>query len=160
MTRSDLIKKGSGVVRNNAAFFNAFKDYLIEDWGQIPDGCFGCKFQTYFNRWAAQVNKGNTKEIKEKTLTEKKTEMKTYILKDKNFKTFFKGEVLSINSSDSQWSEFIAKDEKNKAYFSVLPLEVASEKEKEDGAEFISEKEKKNVKGTKKAPAEAVKEVE
>ncbi len=57
MTRQELIKKGSSEVRNNATAFSFFKSFLIEDWGAIPDGCFGCQFSTYFQSWKEYVDK-------------------------------------------------------------------------------------------------------
>jgi hypothetical protein len=57
MTRQELIKKGSSEVRNNATAISFFKKYLIEDWGKIPDGCFGCQFNNTFQKWKEYVNK-------------------------------------------------------------------------------------------------------
>jgi hypothetical protein len=160
MTREQLIKKGSSEVRNNATLFSFFKSFIIEDWGAIPDGCFGCKFSTYFNRWKKQVLNGSTNEVKEKILINKIKNMSTYILKDKNFKTYFLGEVLSANSSDAEWSIFLNKHEDKKSLFLVLPSEISTETEKEVEAEVVAKIEKKNVKRTKKASAEVVKDSE
>jgi hypothetical protein len=160
MTRQELIKKGSSEVRNNATAFSFFKSFLIEDWGAIPDGCFGCQFSTYFQRWKKQVLNGTTNQTKEKILINKSTNMSTYILKDKNFKTYFMGEVLSINSSDAEWVAFLKKHEDKKSLFMVLPSEFSTPKEKEVEAEVVAKIEKKNVKGTKKVSAEVVKDSE
>jgi hypothetical protein len=160
MTRQELIKKGSSEVRHNATAFSFFKSFLIEDWGAIPDGCFGCQFSTYFNRWKKQVLNGSTNETKEKILINKKTNMNTYILKDKNFKTYFMGEVLSVNSSDSEWVVFLKKHEDKKSLFTVLPREFSTPEEKEVEAVVVEAIEKKNVKRTKKASVEVVKDSE
>jgi hypothetical protein len=157
MTREELINKGSSSVRNNATLFVLFKEFLIEDWGGIPEGCFGCQFSTTFDRWKRQVLAGTTNETKEINLKNKDTDMNTYILKDKHFKTYFKGEVLSANSSDAEWKEFLEKSEENKARFLVLPSEFSTPKEKAEEAIVIEGIEKKNVKSTKKASAEAAK---
>jgi hypothetical protein len=157
MTREQLINKGSSEVRNNAALFDYFKNYLIEDWGALPDGCFGCQFSTTFDRWKRQVLQGTTGETKAITLLNKEANMNTYILKDKHFKTYFKGEVLSANSSDAEWREFLEKSEENKSKFLVLPSEFSTPKEKADEAIVIEAIEKKNVKSTKKVSAGAAK---
>jgi hypothetical protein len=154
MTREELINKGSSGVRNNATLFALFKEFLIEDWGGIPEGCFGCQFSTTFERWQRQVLSGTTKET---ILQKKDTDMNTYILKDKHFKTYFKGEVLSANSSDAEWKEFLEKSEENKARFLVLPSEFSTPKEKAEEAIVIEGIEKKNVKSTKKASVEVAK---
>jgi hypothetical protein len=158
MTREQLIKKGSSVVRNDATAFSFFKSFLIEDWGAIPDGCFGCKFSTYFDRWKKQVLNGTTNQTKE-VLTIKLKSMNTYILKDKNFRTYFMGEVLSVNSSDAEWVTFLKKHENQKSKFLVLPSEFSTPKEKEEEAVVVEAIEKKNVKRTKKASVEVVNEV-
>jgi hypothetical protein len=160
MTRQELIKKGSSEVRNNATAFSFFKAFLIEDWGAIPDGCFGCQFSTFFERWKRQVLNGTTNEVKEKILINKKINMNTYILKDKNFKTYFMGEVLSINSSDAEWVVYLKKHEDKKSLFTVLPSEISTETEKKEEGKVIEAIEKKNVKGTKKASVEVVKDSE
>jgi hypothetical protein len=160
MTREELIKKGSSYVRNNATAFSFLKSFIIEDWGAIPDGCFGCQFSTYFNRWKKQVLNGTTNETKEKILIHKKNNMNTYILKDKNFKTYFMGEVLSVNSSDAEWVGFLKKHEDKKSLFTVLPSEFSTPEEKEIEAVVVEAIEKKNVKLTKKASVEVVKDSE
>jgi hypothetical protein len=160
MTRQELIKKGSSVVRNDATAFSFFKSFLIEDWGAIPDGCFGCQFSTFFERWKKQVLKGTTIETKEKILTNKKINMNTYILKDKNFRTYFMGEVLSVNSSDAEWVAFLKKHEDKKSLFQVLPSEFSTPKEKEEEAVVVEAIEKKNVKSTKKVSVEVAKDSE
>jgi hypothetical protein len=159
MTREQLIKKGSSVVRNDATAFSFFKSFLIEDWGAIPDGCFGCQFSTYFDRWKKQVLNGTTNQTKEKILINKSTNMNSYTLKDKNFKTYFMGEVLSVNSSDAEWVTFLKKHENQKSKFLVLPSEFSTPKEKEEESVVVEAIEKKNVKSTKKASVEVVNEV-
>jgi hypothetical protein len=159
MTRQELIKKGSSEVRNNATAFSFFKSFLIEDWGAIPDGCFGCQFSTFFERWKKQVLNGTTNQTKE-VLTIKLKNMNTYILKDKNFKTYFMGEVLSINSSDAEWVAFLKKHQDKKSLFTVLPSEFSTPKEKEAEAVVVEAIEKKNVKRTKKVSVEVVKDSE
>jgi hypothetical protein len=159
MTRQELIKKGSSEVRNNATAFSFFKSFLIEDWGAIPDGCFGCQFSTFFERWKKQVLNGTTNQTKE-VLTIKLKNMNTYILKDKNFKTYFMGEVLSINSSDAEWVAFLKKHQDKKSLFTVLPSEFSTPKEKQDEAVVVEAIEKKNVKRTKKVSVEVVKDSE
>jgi hypothetical protein len=160
MTRQELIKKGSSEVREDNDAISFFKKYLIEDWGKIPDGCFGCEFSKFFERWKKQVLNGTTNQTKEKILINKSTNMNTYILKDKNFKTYFMGEVLSINSSDAEWVAFLKKHQDKKSLFTVLPSEFSTPKEKEIEAGVVEAIEKKNVKRTKKASAEVVKDSE
>ena len=157
MTREQLIKKKSSEVRNNATLFNYFKNYLIEDWGALPHGCFGCQFSTTFDAWKRQVLEGTTSKTKAITLLNKETNMNTYILKDKNFKTYFKGEVLSANSSDAEWKDFLEKSDENKSKFLVLPSDFSTPKEKDDEAIIVEAIEKKSVKSTKKVSAGAAK---
>ena len=52
MTKKELANKKSSEVRNNATLFSLFKDFLLEDWGKIPSGCFGCEFNKHYERWA------------------------------------------------------------------------------------------------------------
>ena len=55
-------------------------------------------------------------------------------LKDETYKTYHKGEVLSVNSSDEQWADFIksndSQTEQRKALFLVLPSEISTPDEK------------------------------
>jgi hypothetical protein len=57
MTRQELIKKGSSEVRHNATAFSLFKEFIIIDFGKLPDGCFGCQFNNTFQSWKEYVDK-------------------------------------------------------------------------------------------------------
>ena len=143
MTKFELANKKSSEVRNNATLFDLFKTYLLEDFGKIPSGCFGCEFNTHFNRWSKPYKAGV---VHERILTINTNKM-TYILKDENYKTYHKGEVFSVNSSDAQWADFISANEsqmeQRKALFTVLPSEVSTDAEKEVEAVVVAEIEEK-----------------
>ena len=147
MTKELLAQCESSAVRHNAALFDAFQKYLIEDWGQIPQGCFGCDFQKHFTAWAKPyLTKTKVELKKQENMT------KGYVLVDQDFKTFFKGEVLSRHSSDKEWAAFINdnkdKIEARKKLFRVLPSEVSTDSEKtaEQLAEAeLAEARKKNL---------------
>ena len=127
MTKQELANKKSSEVRNNTTLFSLFKDFLLEDWGKIPSGCFGCEFNKHYERWAKPYRESKIIVQQIKTISNM-----NYILKDENFKTFFKGEVLSKNSSSAEWADFILsnKTEERKELFIKLPLEISTEEEK------------------------------
>jgi hypothetical protein len=140
LSKIELASKRSSDVRHNELLFDLFKKYILEDWGNIPAGCFGCDFNKHFQKWS------------EPYLTKKKVELKKrenmakdYILKDENYKTFYKGEVLSKNSSSEEWAEFIneneAQVEKRKSLFKKLPSSISTDTEKEVENEIIEEEE-------------------
>lgn len=137
MTKQELANRQSGDVRHNAVLFDLFQKYLLEDWGQIPPGCFGCDFQKHFTAWA--------KPYKEQTHVEqKKLEIMNtgYVLVDSEFKTYFKGEVLSKRSSAAQWAKFINDDPKKvearKKHFRQLPEGAGSDTEIEAGKAAVN----------------------
>lgn len=144
MNKLELSKKKSSEVRNNTTLFSLFKGFLMEDWGAIPSGCFGCEFNRYFNKWALQINKGEVLPIIQ---NQKNNSMNSYTLKNENFKTYHKGEVLSKNSSDTDWSDYINSTEneieKRKFLFLVLPSDVSTDLEKAKEIEVIAEIEEK-----------------
>lgn len=140
LSKIELASKRSSDVRHNELLFDLFKKYILEDWGHIPSGCFGCDFNKHFQKWS------------EPYLTKKKVELKKrenmakdYILKDENYKTFYKGEVLSKNSSSKEWAEFILENEtqveKRKALFKQLPSSISTESEKVVENELIEKEE-------------------
>lgn len=140
LSKIELASKRSSDVRHNELLFDLFKKYLLEDWGNIPAGCFGCDFNKHFQKWSGPY------------LTKKKVELKKrenmakdYILKDENYKTFYKGEVLSKNSSSEEWAEFIneneAQVEKRKSLFKQLPSSISTDSEKTVENELIEKEE-------------------
>lgn len=140
LSKIELASKRSSDVRHNELLFDLFKKYLLEDWGNIPAGCFGCDFNKHFQKWSDPY------------LTKKKVELKKrenmakdYILKDENYKTFYKGEVLSKNSSSEEWAEFIneneAQVEKRKSLFKQLPSSISTDSEKTVENELIEKEE-------------------
>ena len=145
LTKIELANKVSGEVRQNATLFALFQKYLIEDWGYIPSGCFGCDFLKHFTKWA--------KPYKENLIIEnniKKIQMADYILKDENYKDYFNGEVISKYSSSEDWITYINANpnqiEKRKELFIKLPSEISTPEEKEIENKVIEEieEEKKN----------------
>lgn len=140
LSKIELASKRSSDVRHNELLFDLFKKYILEDWGHIPAGCFGCDFNKNFQKWS------------EPYLTKKKVELKKrenmakdYILKDENYKTFYKGEVLSKNSSSAEWAEFIneneAQIEKRKSLFKQLPSSISTDSEKAAEKDLIEKEE-------------------
>ena len=140
LSKIELASKRSSDVRHNELLFDLFKKYILEDWGNIPAGCFGCDFNKHFQKWSDPY------------LTKKKVELKKrenmakdYILKDENYKTFYKGEVLSKNSSSEEWAEFIneneAQVEKRKSLFKQLPSSISTDSEKTVENELIEKEE-------------------
>ena len=129
LTKEQLATKKGSDVRHNGPLFDLFKKYIIEDWGHIPAGCFGCDFNKHFQKWSQPYLKKTKSEIKKREIMQR-----DYILKDENYKTFFKGEVLSKNSSSSEWAEFVkenpAQEEKRRNLFSKLPSSLTSDAEK------------------------------
>lgn len=145
LTKIELANKVSGEVRQNATLFALFQKYLIEDWGYVPSGCFGCDFLMHFTKWANPY--------KENLRIEnniKKIQMADYILKNEDYKDYFNGEVISKNSSSEEWITYINANpnqiEKRKALFIKLPSEISTPEEKEIENKVIEEieEEKKN----------------
>lgn len=140
MTREELIKYDSRKVRSDSRLTSIFKKFLEEDAkdiyrdGKIPAGCFGCQFNTHYNRWVRFVKE-------EKTMTkvkETKKENMPYALKDKNMKVFFKGKALSSKSSGTDWNEWINypkdkdKVKNRKELFEQLPEKPKKEAKKKE----------------------------
>ncbi len=59
MTKQELANKKSSEVRNNATLFSLFKTYMVEDWGKIPNGCFGSSAE-----WAEFILSNKSEERK------------------------------------------------------------------------------------------------
>lgn len=117
MTREQLIQKGSQKVRTETNLFELFRQFIIEDWGNIPGDCFGCQFNTYFNQWSSQVlNKNITK------MENKQANSKHYILKDKSTHRYLFGKVYSNHSSDADWVEYLTHNPSGASMFNVYPL--------------------------------------
>lgn len=137
MTREQLAKIEAKKVRSDANLFALFKKYVTEDAGlmyssgKLPQGCFGCQFNSLFNKWR------NLFLTPQKTTKMSNSGKKTYELANKATKIYFKGQVLSNNSSDEAWKEWInypadvKKVEERKAYFNKLPQEPKSEVKEE-----------------------------
>ncbi len=142
MTKQELANKKSSEVRNNTTLFSLFKSFLIEDWGSIPSGCFGCEFNKNFERWARPHRENKSVEP-----LKPKRKMEGFLLKDENYKTYHKGEVLSKNSSADEWTDFIFANEKQieqrKALFLVLPSEVSTDEQKVAEEIIVAEIEEK-----------------
>jgi hypothetical protein len=143
MTKLQLANKKSSEVRNNTTLFSLFKSFIIEDFGAIPSGCFGCEFNKHFERWAKQYRQQAVVLNKIKINTNKMS----YRLKDEGYKTYHKGEVLSVNSSDEQWADFIlsneVQSEQRKSLFLVLPSAISTEDEKAVEAVVVADIEEK-----------------
>ena len=117
MDRIELINKGADAVRNTPLLFNAYKQFLLEDWGELPQGCFGCQFNNHFTQWKSQVLNNKI------TPMEKKSENsnKTYVLKDRGTLKYLFGDVWSNNSSDVDWLRYLELKPEAKELFYVLP---------------------------------------
>lgn len=124
MTREQLAVLGGHKVRKDAKLFQLFKTYITEDavhifpGGKLPSGCFGCQFANNFRKWQNHVLKDEKIEIM--------AGEKTYVLESPGYRVYFKGSVLSKDSDDRQWVEWITfakgeKREERKAKFKTLP---------------------------------------
>lgn len=126
MDRIELINKGADAVRNTPLLFNAYKQFLIEDWGELPQGCFGCQFNNHFSQWKNQVLNNNIIPMENKT----ENSNKTYVLKDRGTLKYLYGDVWSSNSSDDDWLRYLGLKPDAKDLFYVLPMSL--EKTTED----------------------------
>lgn len=152
MTREELASLGSSKVRKDNALFNLFKKYITEDAaqlfssGRLPNGCFSCQYSQHFRVWSNYILKDN---IRKNNNMENYS--RTYELEKPAFKVYFKGSVLSADSTDGEWIEWInyAEGDAKKARlekFSKLPdaLKVKKGKKKTEPVlepETIEEKE-------------------
>lgn len=135
MERLELINKGADAVRNTPLLFNAYKQFLLEDWGELPQGCFGCQFNNHFSQWKNQVLNNNVTPMENKIVNNNKT----YVLKDKSTLKYLNGDVWSNNSSDEDWIRYIELKPQAKDLFYVLPSAV----EKTHADEIVEEDFKK-----------------
>lgn len=117
MERQELINKGADAVRNTPHLFNAYKQFLIEDWGELPPGCFGCQFSSHFSKWKNQVLTNNIIPMEKTT----QNTNKTYVLKDKSVNKYLYGEVYSNYSPDEHWKRYLEIKPDGKDLFLVLP---------------------------------------
>lgn len=117
MERLELINKGADAVRNTPLLFNAYKQFLLEDWGGLPQGCFGCQFKNHFSQWKNQVLNNNIIPMENRNTSNNKT----YVLKDKSTLKYLNGEVWSSNSSDEEWANYLIIKPQAKDLFYVLP---------------------------------------
>lgn len=117
MERLELINKGADAVRNTPLLFNAYKQFLLKDWGELPQGCFGCQFNNHFSQWKNQVLNNNITPMENKNVNNNKT----YVLKDKSTLKYLNGDVWSNNSSDEDWIKYINLKPQAKDLFYVLP---------------------------------------
>ncbi|WP_312303906.1 hypothetical protein [Chryseobacterium sp.] len=120
MERLELINKGADAVRNTPLLFNAYKQFLLEDWGELPQGCFGCQFNNHFSQWKNQVLNNNITPMENKPVNNNKT----YVLKEKGTLKYLNGEVWSSNSSDEDWINYITLKPQAKELFYVLPSAI------------------------------------
>jgi len=129
MTKEELAIKQGSEVRHNQVLFDLFQQFILEDWGSIPAGCFGCDFNKHFTNWAKPYKEGKRVETNKTRIMNA-----DYILKDQDYKTFYKGEVLSKNSSSEEWAKFITENkdftDMRKKLFKRLPSTVSTDEEK------------------------------
>ncbi|MEJ5105495.1 hypothetical protein [Chryseobacterium sp. MYb328] len=156
MDRIELINKGADAVRNTPLLFNAYKQFLLEDWGQLPQGCFGCQFNNHFNLWKNQVLNNNIIPMENKI----ENSNKTYVLKDRGTLKYLYGDVWSSNSSDADWLRYLELKPDAKDLFYVLPQ--VAEKTTEDLIieEDYKKKEPNVLQTTEDAAVNEVEEVE
>lgn len=136
MDRKELINKGAAAVRNTPHLFNAYKQFLLEDWGKLPEGCFGCKFNSYFNKWKNQVLSNNIIKMEEQINANK-----TYVLKDKSTNKYLYGEVYSNYSPDGHWIKYLKLIPEGKELFMVLPEGISRTDEDQATEEEFKKKE-------------------
>lgn len=137
MERLELINKGADAVRNTPLLFNAYKQFLLEDWGELPQGCFGCQFNNHFSKWKNQVLNNNITPMENRNTNNNKT----YVLKDKSTLKYLNGEVWSSNSSDEDWIKYLELKPKAKDIFYVLPSAIEKTSEDESNEEDFKKKE-------------------
>lgn len=158
VSRIELAKMDANKVRRNAALFATFKEYVTEDAkylypnGKLPQGCFGCQFQSFFAKWKSFVLFGDNK--KTKTLMAKSN--KGYELVDKDYKVYFEGGILSKDSPAEDWLRWLEypvekeKLEKRKSVFSQLPTKPDEVKEITEETKSVNEVKPKRTKRTDK----------
>lgn len=139
MTKKELAKLDSQRVRRDAALFSLFKKYANEDagllysTGKLPGGCFGCQFNSMFNRWRKLYTNSPDHSPANYTTMSK---TKTYKLKNEATKYYFGGKVLSNKSTDGEWLRWINKPEdkeevkRRKDIFETLPGKAKESKPK------------------------------
>lgn len=127
MTKEELAKIEAKKVRSDTSLFALFRKYVTEDagliysTGKLPQGCFGCQFNSLFSKWQKLYQSPLN------TIKMANSEKKTYELENNATRIFFKGSVLSSNSSDEQWLEWlnhpadVSKRESRQKYFKKLP---------------------------------------
>ena len=144
MTREQLAKIDASKVRKDGKLSAEFKRFVVEDApllyssGKIPPGCFGCQFKSIFNKWSSMIL-GSKTELTETKQPKgvKKMDKKTYKLANQATKFYFRGKVLSKESGDAAWIEWIQypKDKKKvearKNNFEVLPEALQPKKKVE-----------------------------
>lgn len=136
ISRIELAKMDANKVRRNPALFANFKTYVTEDAkylypaGRLPSGCFGCQFQSLFQKWKSYI----LYPVTEKTNKKMAKSNSTYELKDKHTKVYFEGKILSSNSSSEDWNRWInypvdeTKVQKRKDMFVKLPIDPNGDK--------------------------------
>lgn len=155
ISKIELANMDANKVRKSPALFASFKKYVTEDAhllysnGKLPQGCFGCQFNSLFQKWKNAVT---TVRSNFNTQTTKKmaNSKKTYQLENNAARFYFKGGVLSNSSTDEEWLEWInypvdqKKIDFRKKQFKVLPKssdvnttskEVESKKETDSNVE-------------------------
>lgn len=135
MNREELINKGADAVRNTPLLFNAYKEFLIQDWGRIPSGCFGCQFNNHFRKWSDQVLNKNIIPMKISN-TER-----TYVLVDKSINRYLNGKVYSNYSTDEDWLEYLEKKPESRSLFHILPAASLKSEAETDLEEDFKKKE-------------------
>lgn len=136
MDRKELINKGAEAVRNTPHLFNIYKQFLIEDWGRLPQGCFQCQFNSYFNKWKNQILSNNIIKMEKQANINK-----TYVLKDKSANKYLYGEVYSNYSPDEHWIKYLDLKPEGKNLFLVLPEGVSRTDEDQATEEEFKKKE-------------------
>lgn len=159
MERKELIKKGADAVRNTPHLFAAYKQFLIEDWGKLPQGCFGCQFSSHFSKWKNQVLTDNIIPMEN---TVKPT--KTYVLKDKSINKYLYGEVYSNYSPDEHWAKYLELKPEGKELFMVLPQGIERTDADQETEEEFKKKELSDLQTTEdvvddEVPAETESEI-
>ena len=149
MTREELIKLGSAKVKGTPKFKKIYQDFLIEDFGSLPEGCFGCRFNSHWTQWVQKVT-NNTNIIMEKEITKKNN---TFLLKNENTLVYLGGEVIGKNSPDKLWVKWLtlenlneADKEKRKEIFVKLPDAMLNVEDK-----IVQEAEVKKIRKQKKS---------
>lgn len=147
MTRRELASLGSARVRKDAKLFELFRQFATEDahlmysTGQLPGGCFGCQYASLFHKWSGLVLNGQIQKNTVKMAKQNKAQgaNKEYELANPATKFFFKGGILSKDSSGEEWANWInfpasTIDVRNRvAFFKVVPAGVRDfEKEEQE----------------------------